>query len=164
MHSMPGTFQSVKKVRLQSLCICFVGADDSVRPAECSFFSRKAAAHTRGAAHLCVGADAHIGPAEYSVFTVFFGEFETSKRADVGIGPYSQTGKCNSNSPKGFVFAAICCGRTESSAPTQTLKILHKKREQQFFDTLQSPRHAQHAGGFRCYAPQPWISRESSAS
>ena len=32
-----------------------------------------------------------IGPAECTVFTVFFGKFATSKRADVGIGPYSQT-------------------------------------------------------------------------
>ena len=30
----------------------------------------------------------HIGPAECTVFTVFFGEFATSQRADVGIGPY----------------------------------------------------------------------------
>ena len=29
-----------------------------------------------------------IGPAECTVFTVFFGKFATSKRADVGIGPY----------------------------------------------------------------------------
>ena len=41
--------------------------------------------------HCVVGADAHIGPAECTVFTVFFGKFATSKRADVGIGPYSQT-------------------------------------------------------------------------
>ncbi len=27
-------------------------------------------------------------PAEYTVFTEFFGEFVTSQRADVGIGPY----------------------------------------------------------------------------
>ena len=32
-----------------------------------------------------------IGPAECTVFTVFFGKFATSKRADVGSGPYSQT-------------------------------------------------------------------------
>ena len=30
----------------------------------------------------------HIGPAECTVFTVIFGEFATSKWADVGIGPY----------------------------------------------------------------------------
>ncbi len=34
-----------------------------------------------------VGADAHIGPAECTVFTEIFGEFVTSQRADVGIGP-----------------------------------------------------------------------------
>jgi|GEM_PF-54901 len=41
-----------------------------------------------------VGADAHIGPAECTVFTVFFGEFATSQRADVGIGPYKRMRKC----------------------------------------------------------------------
>ena len=46
----------------------------------------------------------HIGPTECTVFTENCGEFATSKRADVGIGPYSQTGKCNSNSPKRFCF------------------------------------------------------------
>ena len=35
-----------------------------------------------------VGADAYIGPADYTVFTEIFGEFVTSQRADVGIGPY----------------------------------------------------------------------------
>ena len=30
-----------------------------------------------------------IGPAECSVFMKIFGEFETSQRADVGIGPYN---------------------------------------------------------------------------
>ena len=35
-----------------------------------------------------VGADAYIGPAEYTIFTVIFCEFATSQRADVGIGPY----------------------------------------------------------------------------
>ena len=30
-----------------------------------------------------------IGPAECTVFTVIFGEFVTSQRADVGIGPYN---------------------------------------------------------------------------
>ena len=35
-----------------------------------------------------VGADAYISPAEYTIFTVIFGEFATAQRADVGIGPY----------------------------------------------------------------------------
>ena len=35
-----------------------------------------------------VGADAHIGPAECTVFMELFGESVTSPRADVGIGPY----------------------------------------------------------------------------
>ena len=41
-----------------------------------------------------VGADAYIGPADYTVFTEIFGEFVTSQRADVGIGPYSQMRRC----------------------------------------------------------------------
>ena len=31
----------------------------------------------------------HIGPAEHTIFTGIFGEFVTSQRADVGIGPYN---------------------------------------------------------------------------
>ena len=38
---------------------------------------------------ICVGADAHIGPAESTVFMVICGEFAISSRADVGIGPYT---------------------------------------------------------------------------
>ena len=41
-----------------------------------------------------VGADAYIGPAECTDFTVVCGKFVTSKRADVGIGPYNHTSKC----------------------------------------------------------------------
>ena len=36
----------------------------------------------------------HIGPADYTVFTEIFGEFVTSQRADVGIGPYIRVGVC----------------------------------------------------------------------
>ena len=36
----------------------------------------------------------HIGPADYTVFTEIFGEFVTSQRADVGIGPYKRGGMC----------------------------------------------------------------------
>ena len=36
----------------------------------------------------------HIGPADYTVFTEIFGEFVTSQRADVGIGPYNHMRKC----------------------------------------------------------------------
>ena len=35
-----------------------------------------------------VGVDAYIDPADCTVFTVICGEFATSRRADVGIGPY----------------------------------------------------------------------------
>ena len=41
-----------------------------------------------GRGFIFVGADAHIGPAERTVFSVIFGEFVTSQWADVGIGPY----------------------------------------------------------------------------
>ena len=51
-------FQRVKEVRSRSISFCFVGVDDSVRPADCT------------------------------VFTVICGEFATSRRADAGIGPY----------------------------------------------------------------------------
>ena len=40
---------------------------------------------------MSVGADAHIGPADRTVFTEIFGESVTSQRADVGIGPYKIT-------------------------------------------------------------------------
>ena len=45
-----------------------------------------------------VGADAYISPAEYTIFTVIFGEFATSQRADVSIGPHSQNGQLHANS------------------------------------------------------------------
>ena len=35
-----------------------------------------------------VGVDAHIDPAERTLFTEIYGKFATSQRADVGIGPY----------------------------------------------------------------------------
>ena len=38
---------------------------------------------------MVVGADAYIGPAEQTVYTEICGEFVTSRRADVGIGPYN---------------------------------------------------------------------------
>ena len=41
-----------------------------------------------------VGVDAHIDPAVHSVFMEICGEFATSRRADVGIGPYNHTRKC----------------------------------------------------------------------
>jgi len=35
-----------------------------------------------------VGVDAHIDPAERTLFTEIYGKFATSQRADVGTGPY----------------------------------------------------------------------------
>ena len=58
-----------------------------------------------------VGADAHIGPAERADFMVIFGEFVTSSRADVGIGPYSQGGKYNTNSPENFRSSLLPAAR-----------------------------------------------------
>ena len=53
-----------------------------------------------------VGVDAHIAPAKRTVFSEIFGEFVTSERADVGIGPY--IGYADSH--KAFLFfAAACC-------------------------------------------------------
>ena len=49
---------------------------------------------SQGRGFIFVGADAHIGPAERTVFSVIFGEFVTSQWADVGIGPYYCVGMC----------------------------------------------------------------------
>ena len=43
-----------------------------------------------------VGADAHIGPAECTVFMELFGASVTSRRADVGLAPTNR-------------WAAACC-------------------------------------------------------
>ena len=51
-------------------------------------------ANPQAPAHSDVGVDAHIDPAECTNFMEIYGEFVTSQRADVGIGPYSQIGKC----------------------------------------------------------------------
>ena len=70
-----------------------------------------------------VGADVHIGPADYTVFTEIFGEFVTSQRADVGIGPYNQASMCI-RIRRGFLRKrAAFSGRTESSAPTGTARV-----------------------------------------
>ena len=46
---------------------------------------------TEGTVH-AVGADAHIGPAGWAAFTELFGKVVAASRADVGIGPYNETG------------------------------------------------------------------------
>ena len=58
------------------------------RLAGSSGFFRKPKANPYALPNTFVGADAHIGPAERTVFTKIFGEFVTASRADVGIGPY----------------------------------------------------------------------------
>ena len=65
-----------------------------------------------------VGADAYIGPEEYTIFTVIFGEFATSQRVDVGIGPYSEKGKRLRIRPEFPKNLYLLLGPTESSAPT----------------------------------------------
>ena len=40
---------------------------------------------------MIVGADAHIAPADCTVFTEIFGEFATSRWADRVVGPYNNT-------------------------------------------------------------------------
>ena len=55
---------------------------------------RKSSANPYALTRLAVEADAHIGPAECTGFTVAYGEFATSQRADVGIGPYIRVGVC----------------------------------------------------------------------
>ena len=42
---------------------------------------------------LCVGVDAHIDPAERTVYTEIPGEFATFSRGDVGIAPYEHSGE-----------------------------------------------------------------------
>ena len=51
-------------------------------------FSRKSMANPYALLHLPVGVDAHIDPADCTVYTEICGEFVTSRRADEGIGPY----------------------------------------------------------------------------
>ena len=41
--------------------------------------------------HMIVGADAHIGPADCTVFTEICGEFATSRWAGRVVGPYNST-------------------------------------------------------------------------
>ena len=79
----------------------------------------------------------HIGPAERTVFTKIFGEFVTASRADVGIGPYSQSGRRVRIRRKTPASGCIPCGRTESSAPTGKLEALYHKT-QMFYRIISS--------------------------
>ena len=49
---------------------------------------------SQGRGFIFVGADAHIGPAGWAAFTELFGKVVAASRADVGIGPYNETGGC----------------------------------------------------------------------
>ena len=66
-----------------------------------------------------VGADAYIGPAEQTVFTEIYGEFATSQRADVGIGPYKRAERCNTGSH--WTFAFRCCLLPDLSGASRQL-------------------------------------------
>ena len=67
----------------------FVGADAHIGPTECTIFTM-----IFGEFAASQRADAHIGPTECTIFTKIFGEFAASQRADVGIGPYTEMGRC----------------------------------------------------------------------
>ena len=54
---------------------------------------------------MVVGTDAYIGPAECTVFTEIYGEFTTSQRADVGIGPYKGFHPTNISERAGNAYA-----------------------------------------------------------
>ena len=68
-----------------------------------------------------VGADAHIGPLGSYEFAADFRKNGAICRADVGIGPYSQTGKCNSNSQKRFCFRGCLLPTSQSASLTAPL-------------------------------------------
>ena len=59
-----------------------------------------------------------IGPADCTILTVIFGEFATSQRAAVGIGPYIEKGKRLRIRPEFPKNLCLLLGPTESSAPT----------------------------------------------
>ena len=77
-----------------------------------------------GRGFIFVGADARIGPAERTVFSVIFGEFVTSQWVDAGIDPYSQVCRCIRFRRQFSNKGCIPCGRTESSVPTSGVRAL----------------------------------------
>ena len=87
-----------------------------------------------------VGADAHIGPLGSYEFAEDYRKNGAICRADVGIGPYTETSGAYVCAVFFHKKALLPAGRTESSAPTQTLKSCVKTWEQQFFDRLQRTR------------------------
>ena len=68
---------------------------------------------------LSVGADAHIGPAKCTDFTVICGEFAASQRADVGIGPYNEIWQ----SPASADIVPVC-GKHLLCTPTRICGII----------------------------------------
>ena len=72
---------------LQQALALPVGVDDSVRPQKEAVIQR-ASANSDAPVHSFVGVDAHIDPADRTVFTRICGEFVTSQWADRVVGPY----------------------------------------------------------------------------
>ena len=71
---------------------------------------------------IVVGADAHIGPADCAVFTEICGEFVTSQRADVGIGPYKQVGSYGTNLPKVFRLSQLPAATSQALRASSTFR------------------------------------------
>ena len=75
------------------LCVCAAAAGGTKYRGVCSDQRGDVGiapyATRRDVSFIIVGADAHVGPAECTDFTVVCGKFVPSKRADVGICPYS---------------------------------------------------------------------------
>ena len=71
---------------------------------------------------LPVGADDSVRPQNAVVFSEIYGEFATSSRADVGIGPLG-----SNEFAEDFRKIDIFCGRTESSAPTGSVEAFSEK-------------------------------------
>ena len=94
-----------------------------------------------------VGADAHIGPLGSYEFAEDYRKNGAICRADVGIGPYTETSGAYVCAVFFHKKALLPAGRTESSAPTQTLKSCAKTWAQQFFDRLRK-RSVQTHGAF----------------
>ena len=69
----------------------------------CGRQQREAEIQCESVAHLTVGADAHIGPAECTDFTGISGEVVTSQRADVGIDPYNPVNRIATEIEAAFI-------------------------------------------------------------
>ena len=80
---------------------------------------QKFSANSYARTHLTIGVDAYIDPAECTISTEIFGEFVTSQRADVGIGPYKRGGMCIWIRRRYSQNSCVPCWPTPSSAPSE---------------------------------------------